>query len=120
MNDKYLTLLAFCGFAAHRTQPINPDQQHIHVGCYFVNDVSFLYQYPVKGGYAKYGAIAYFDNKYCITKIYVSYTQKTYTPDAYVKAEWEHAKWVWKVRENSNIFYVFSVYVQGIIRIMFR
>lgn len=95
VTDKWLTLIAFCGFAAHRTMPMQPNEQH--PGCYFVSDVTFLYKYSVRAGYNKYGAVAYFDNKYCIKKILLSYTGKVYTPNSYVRAEWEHAKWHWKV-----------------------
>eukprot|EP00484_Ammonia_sp_Unknown_P003353 CAMPEP_0197075156 /NCGR_PEP_ID=MMETSP1384-20130603/211469_1 /TAXON_ID=29189 /ORGANISM="Ammonia sp." /LENGTH=843 /DNA_ID=CAMNT_0042513999 /DNA_START=71 /DNA_END=2600 /DNA_ORIENTATION=+ len=103
-SDYWLTLMAFTGFAAHRTQPLEPSDEH-H-GCYYVSDVSFLYAYGVRKGYDKYGAIAYFDEKYCITKIFVSHTGKTYTPNSYVKAEWNHAKWVWKVSVTVAVFLV--------------
>lgn len=95
VSDYWLTLIAFTGFAAHRTQKIEASDDH--PGCYYINDVSFLSAYNVRAGYRKYGAIAYFDNKYCITKIYLSYSGKTYTPNSYIKREWEHAKWCWKV-----------------------
>ena len=117
VTDKWLTLIAFCGFAAHRTTPIQPNE--LHPGCYFKSDVSFLYKYAVRSGYNKYGAIAYFDNKFCIKKIFISYTGKTYTPRSYVRSEWEHAKWHWKVciflkffwMEFSGTFYDYKVSV---------
>mmetsp|Transcript_27025 Transcript_27025/g.44346 ORF Transcript_27025/g.44346 Transcript_27025/m.44346 type:complete len:667 (+) Transcript_27025:2212-4212(+) len=106
-NDYWLTLMAFTGLAAHRTQPMEPDDHH--PGCCYVSDVSFLHAYAVRAGYDRYGAIAYFDDKYCVCKIFVSHSGSTVTPDSYVAADWEHAKWVWKVSVSTACFLVDNV-----------
>eukprot|EP01084_Bolivina_argentea_P252971 424802_1 len=100
-EDLWLTLIAFSGFAAHRTVPFNPA---LYSGnkfgdIAFENDVTFLAFYQVRKGYCKYGAKAFFDKNFCIKRIYLSYNGRMYTPDenSCSKEEWEHAKWVWKV-----------------------
>ena len=106
-DDMWLTLIAFCGYGAHRTAPRQKDGKHGNA--YFVNDVTFLNQYEVRPGHEVYGAAAYFNSKYMLTEIQLSHTGKTYKPPAdseyqgvdddqrASRAEWLHAKWAWKV-----------------------
>eukprot|EP00486_Rosalina_sp_Unknown_P006835 CAMPEP_0201574332 /NCGR_PEP_ID=MMETSP0190_2-20130828/18769_1 /ASSEMBLY_ACC=CAM_ASM_000263 /TAXON_ID=37353 /ORGANISM="Rosalina sp." /LENGTH=311 /DNA_ID=CAMNT_0048002451 /DNA_START=60 /DNA_END=992 /DNA_ORIENTATION=- len=98
-SDMWITLIAFTGFAAHRTIPMKADTNHPEA--YFVNDTTFLSDYEVKPGYEKYGAAAYFDSKYHLKEIYLSDSDTLYkAPGKDVKgaataAQWAHAKWAW-------------------------
>eukprot|EP01084_Bolivina_argentea_P076248 138168_1 len=104
IQDIWLTFIAFSGFAAHRTIPMQPTD--LHPGSYFKSDTTFLSNYKVRNGYKKYGAIAYFDSKYRIIKIFISHNKKTYTPNSYIQNEWQHAKWVWKVSVTVATFLI--------------
>lgn len=105
-SDMWITLIAFSGFAAHRTGPIKKNEEH--PDAYFVNDVTFLSQYKVRPGYETYGAAAYFDAKYHLKEIFLSKTGTSYFPPGSSSAsnnrEWQHAKWAWKVCINY-VFY---------------
>eukprot|EP01083_Nonionella_stella_P103636 296154_1 len=105
MSDLWLTLIAFSGFAAHRLKHMSGDNMSSDVS--FISDVSFLSTYPVRDEYVKYGAIACFDQNYCISKIFVSHLDEWVTPHGRHSAEeWEHAKWVWKVSVTVVTFLV--------------
>lgn len=108
-SDYWLTLIAFTGFGAHRTRPFKRDNGHNNA--YFANDVLFLGQYQVRPGYEKYGAAAYFDQKYHVTQIYLAQTNENYYPPnddgtGSTIAQWEHAKWAWKVSVSVATFLV--------------
>ena len=99
-SDMWITLIAFTGYAAHRTTPIKADSEH--PDAYFVNSTTFLSNYDVRPAYKKYGAAAYFDAKYHLKEIYVSYDGTLYKAPgsgsgAATSQQWQHAKWVWKV-----------------------
>eukprot|EP01083_Nonionella_stella_P114516 338681_1 len=96
-SDQCVSSIAFTGYGAHRTQPL-AQTNHLPTQNkpFFVNDVTFLSLYAVRSGYKTYGATAYFDANYQVTKIYVSHDGKTYTSES-DKLEWQHAQWVWKV-----------------------
>eukprot|EP00484_Ammonia_sp_Unknown_P021957 CAMPEP_0197034918 /NCGR_PEP_ID=MMETSP1384-20130603/12845_1 /TAXON_ID=29189 /ORGANISM="Ammonia sp." /LENGTH=645 /DNA_ID=CAMNT_0042464889 /DNA_START=49 /DNA_END=1986 /DNA_ORIENTATION=- len=108
-SDMWCTLIAFCGYGAHRTTPFKEDQHHEHA--YWVNDVTWLAQYDVRPGFEKYGAAAYFDAKYHLTEIFLSHTGQSYRPPADDNTnnrslEWQHAKWAWKVSVSVATFLV--------------
>lgn len=99
--DMWLVLMAFCGFAAHRTLPY--DKKNVKEA-YFCNDVMFLNKYEVRKGYEKYGAAAYFDSSYHLIAIEMWDKQMFYPPTSEEKKNktakwnaWMHAKWAWKV-----------------------
>eukprot|EP01084_Bolivina_argentea_P233167 392782_1 len=107
--DLWLTLIAFAGYASHRTQPIKANNEHPN--SYFVNDVTFLAQYDVRDGFETYGAAAYFNSKYRPIQIFLSATGETYTPPnddgtGSTMQRWNHAKWAWKVSVSVAIFLV--------------
>jgi len=115
-SDLWITLIAFSGYGAHRTNARKTDGRH--PTAFFVNDVTFLDQYEVRKGYVKYGAKAFFTAKYQLAEIYLSHTGKLYkAPDLKIgdasnddarasKLEWKHAKWAWKVSLSVAIFLV--------------
>lgn len=109
-SDMWITLIAFTGFAAHRTTPMKADEKHPEA--YFVNDTTFLSLYGVRNGYEKYGASAYFDAKYHLKEIYLSDSDTLYKAPgkdvvgAATAAQWAHAKWAWKVSASVAIFLV--------------
>ena len=108
-SDMWVTLIAFTGFAAHRTVPMKADSDH--PDAYFVNDTTFLSDYETRPGYERYGAAAYFDAKYHLKEIYLSDSDTLYkapgkdVSGAATAAQWAHAKWAWKVCINNNIYY---------------
>ena len=106
-SDTWIQLIAFSGFASHRTRKtlIAKTNQTMNKIA-FVNDVTFLSLYNVRNGYQKYGAAAYFDQTYKVTQIYVSHNDTTYSAEHANVSEWEHAKWVWKVSVCVAIFLV--------------
>mmetsp|Transcript_47343 Transcript_47343/g.124966 ORF Transcript_47343/g.124966 Transcript_47343/m.124966 type:complete len:561 (-) Transcript_47343:14-1696(-) len=57
-------------------------------------DLNSLGDYPVRPGYEKYGARAYFNEHRKLQSIYCRYSEKEVRPDC---DDWEHAKWVWRV-----------------------
>lgn len=110
LSDMWITLIAFTGFAAHRTVPMKADNEH--PDAYFVNDTTFLSDYKVRDGYILYGAAAYFDAKYHLKEIYLSADDTLYKAPgkdengreisgAATAAQWAHAKWAWKVYHIS-------------------
>eukprot|EP01084_Bolivina_argentea_P058422 106692_1 len=100
-NDLWITLIAFTSYGAHRTIPIKAENDEN--GLFFKNDVTFLSEYKVRPEFEKYGACAYFDQRYKVKQIYLSHTDSIYKPS---QTEWEHAKWVWKVSVSVATFLV--------------
>ena len=56
-HDLWITLIAFTGFAAHRTKPC--ELRDDLTDAYFDCDVRFLSQYQVRDGYQTYGACVF-------------------------------------------------------------
>ena len=106
-SDMWLTMMAYCGFAAHRTLPFIEDGRH--AGAYFDNDVKFLDKYEVRNDYEKYGAAAYFDHTYHLIEIEMgNKVYKRHNPEdgsGSSSADWLHAKWVWKVCNRGCTVY---------------
>lgn len=97
INDRWLTLIAFSGFAAHRTIAcVYKNDDNVNPNRIYQNDCTILSEYDVRDGYTRYGARAYFDGSYACTAIFISADKKVYTPNSGSK-EWERAKWIWKV-----------------------
>lgn len=125
-SDHIISLIAFNGYGAHRTIPIDTQKD----GSVYVNDVSFLRKYDVRKGYKRYGAIAYFDTDHNVTKItiFTNAVKSRELSEMKVRDDekdnllassfglqpldvtkddgvvWIHAKWVWKVSLSVATF----------------
>eukprot|EP01084_Bolivina_argentea_P112873 201265_1 len=79
-----------------------------HKKVYFCNNTTWLSQYQVRHEFERYGAAAYFDDKYNVTEIFLSNTGISYFPlnkrDGNAIQQWKHAKWTWKVSLSVVIF----------------
>lgn len=88
-SDRAVELMALQGLGSHRLHAVSDDPE----GAAYVIDVSFLHAYPVRAGYLRYGACAWFTADGCIQRIHTSHDDVTHHPG---DPGWEHAKWVWR------------------------
>lgn len=102
-SDVMIRRLAFFGLAAHRTRHNKISKQKKMK--MYVNDTTQLESFAVRDGYLKYGAIAYFDQNYMPSVIYVSHLgHEVIRPaDGSYSYDWELAKWAWKVSMFSLV-----------------
>uniref|UniRef100_A0A7S0KXD5 Lipoxygenase domain-containing protein n=2 Tax=Asterionellopsis glacialis TaxID=33640 RepID=A0A7S0KXD5_9STRA len=122
-SDTVVSHIAFAGFACFRTKELLRDNEsennlvwnHAPANARYVNDNTRLAKLKVRSGYQRYGAAAYFDKNFDLVGIYSCCDNKLVQPpddskkdedffnlvfpeqEAGNPAEWEHAKWVWKV-----------------------
>ncbi|MBE9069102.1 hypothetical protein IQ260_20865 [Leptolyngbya cf. ectocarpi LEGE 11479] len=87
-SDKTMSLLAFQGIGSHRLEQVKDDPN----AAYRV-DLSWMVAFPVREGFERYGACAFFDNNRQLIRIYTAYNDKTHYPNA---PTWEAAKWCWR------------------------
>jgi len=95
-SDEAMSRLAFSGVCCGYTRGISEDSHaggRVPSGAAFVCDLSALSTYPVKDGYERYGAIAYFGAKYGVVGIYWCHAERVVSPQ---DKDWEHAKYVWR------------------------
>lgn len=88
-SDQAISNLAFHGLGAHRLRTLSRDKDNAK----YMVDISYLSAYPVREGFHKYGATAYFNKDTKLIRIYLCEEDKDYYPG---KKDWEFAKWVWK------------------------
>jgi hypothetical protein len=92
-SDAAQSRFAFAGLAAlHLTTVREP----IDSAC-FVVDMTWMHELPVREGYERYGAAAYFDAERRIVRIRWSHGGKDVRPG---DRDWEHAKFAWR----SSVF----------------
>lgn len=109
LSNESISKFAFSGLGCHYMKKINIDDmkenQNVHhshthsipVDAVYIHDFSFLSVFKVREGYEKYGATAYFNDKYEIISIYNCETNKRVSvvnDDS--DSDWNHAKWVYK------------------------
>jgi hypothetical protein len=88
-SDAAMAQLAFNGLGAHKLRRLSRDKDKAS----FMVDMSYLSAFPVREGFHKFGATAYFAEDTSIVRIYIC--DGDY--DVYPGQEgWEFAKWVWK------------------------
>lgn len=96
-SDEAISRFAFAGLAAHRMQRTAPTSWYNVLSedynVAYKNDWEYLKVFEVRPGFEKYGAIAYFDSRAHLRKIYWSMAERNVTPG---DRDWEHAKWVFK------------------------
>jgi len=88
-SDEAVSRFSFAGLAAHRMEAVSGAGFGIAYKC----DWDWLSNYEVRAGFERYGAIAYFDSRANLKKIYWSHAAKFVHPG---EADWEHAKWAYK------------------------
>ncbi|MEO0498701.1 MAG: lipoxygenase family protein, partial [Pseudomonadota bacterium] len=87
-SDKTMSLLAFQGLGSHRLERVNDDPD----AAYRV-DLSWMVAFPVREGFERYGACAFFNRDRQPVRIYTAYDDKTHHPS---DPTWEAAKWCWR------------------------
>ena len=88
-SDTAISNLAFHGLGAHKLRRLHRDKDNAE----YMVDMSYLSAFPVRDGFHRFGAAAYFDGAAKVVRIYVC--DGDY--DAYPGGKgWEFAKWVWK------------------------
>ncbi len=89
-SDAAMSRFAFAGLAALRLMPVTVADAD---GAAWVSDFTWLGSFPVREGFERYGAAAYFDVAQRIVRIRWSHGGKDVRPG---DPEWAHAKWAWK------------------------
>lgn len=87
-SDHAMSLLTFQGLGAHRLERIEDDPD----AAYRV-DLSWMIAFPVREGFERYGACAFFDRNRQLVRIYTAHNDKTHYPS---DNTWEAAKWCWR------------------------
>jgi hypothetical protein len=93
-SDAAQSAFAFSGLGAfHLRRLAEPDSE----GSHFVVDVTSMARHPVRTGFERYGAAAYFDADRQIVKIFWSHVGHDIRPG---DPDWPHAKFAWR----SSVF----------------
>eukprot|EP01084_Bolivina_argentea_P316589 548816_1 len=102
-TDKSMSLFAFASMGSHKTvniqiqneQKEEKQQYSIPENAVYKSDFTLLSNYMVRDDLNVYGAVAFFDDKYDIISIYVSYLNQSVTKNDSNPILWRHAKYVY-------------------------
>ena len=87
-SDRAMSLMAFQGLGSHRLERVDDDPEAT-----YIVDLSWMVAFPVREGFERYGACAFFDDNRQIVRVYTAHNDTThYRSDA----SWETAKWCWR------------------------
>jgi hypothetical protein len=92
-SDAAQSRFAFAGLAALHLTTVSAKNDAAR----FVVDMTWMHELPVRRGYERYGAAAYFDEQRRIIRIRWSHGGKDVQPG---DRDWEHAKFAWR----SSVF----------------
>mmetsp|Transcript_67055 Transcript_67055/g.106621 ORF Transcript_67055/g.106621 Transcript_67055/m.106621 type:complete len:558 (+) Transcript_67055:26-1699(+) len=110
-TDEGTSLYAFGGASSQYTRKIETDEKDWKVAeladenPVYVHDVTGFGAYEVREPFERYGAAAYFNDKFEVVGIYLCEFEKVFTPKctSNTKLEWEHAKWAWRTTAITTV-----------------